>query len=70
MRKSGDLTKKYCWEMTIYINDKIISQNKYKTIRDIADELELSYNIVSEMIMGRKKNRKGKYEPQYLFTRL
>lgn len=70
MRKSGDLTKKYCWEMTIYINDKIISQNKYKTIRDIADELELSYNVVSEMIMGRKKNRKGKYEPQYLFTRL
>lgn len=70
MRKSGDLTKKYCWEMTIYINDKIISQNKYKTIRDIADELDLSYNVVSEMIMGRKKNRKGKFEPQYLFTRL
>mgnify|MGYP005988273747 CR=1 FL=1 len=70
MRKSGDLTKKYCWEMSIYINDKIISQNKYKTIRDIADELDLSYNVVSEMIMGRKKNRKGKFEPQYLFTRL
>ena len=39
-------------------------------IRDIAQELGYSYNVVSEMVMGRKKNRKGKYDTQYSIKKL
>lgn len=70
MRKSGDLTNKYCWNLKIIINDEVIFYNKFKTLKDISTELELSYNVVSEMALGRKKNKKGKYEPHYEFIRL
>ena len=45
-------------------------EKEYKTLKAISNELGLSYNIVSEMVLGRKKNKSGRYEPQYIFNRL
>ena len=57
MRKIGDITQKICWKLEISVNDNIVYQNEYSTLRDIANELGYSYNIVSEIVMGRKKIR-------------
>lgn len=70
MRKSGNITKKLCWNLIISIDGNIIKEQKYRTLKDISNELNLSYNIVSEMAMGRKKNKSGTFEPQYSFKRL
>tara|TARA_R100001086_G_scaffold6918_1_gene4161 strand:+ start:1072 stop:1293 length:222 start_codon:yes stop_codon:yes gene_type:complete len=70
MRKIGDITQKICWKLEITVNDNIVYENEYSTLRDIAQELGYSYNVVSEMVMGRKKNRKGKYDTQYSIKKL
>tara|TARA_R110002096_G_scaffold203106_3_gene388017 strand:+ start:229 stop:459 length:231 start_codon:yes stop_codon:yes gene_type:complete len=70
MRKIGDITQKICWKLEISVNDNIVYQNEYSTLRDIASELGYSYNIVSEIVMGRKKNRQGKYDAQYSIKKL
>ena len=70
MRKIGDITQKICWKLQIVVNDNIIYEQKYSTLKDIANELGYSYNVVSEMVMGRKKNRQGKYDTQYYIKKL
>ena len=70
MRKTGDMTNKICWNLIIKLNEEILLDKEYKTLKDISDELQISYNIVSEMVLGRKKNKSGRYEPQYIFSRL
>tara|TARA_R110000751_G_scaffold81633_3_gene164712 strand:+ start:2776 stop:2988 length:213 start_codon:yes stop_codon:yes gene_type:complete len=70
MRKKGDTTNKICWNLKIYIDGEEKYNKDFKTITEIGEDLDLSYNIVSEMVMGRKKNKRGRYEPQYLFNRL
>ena len=70
MRKSGDTTNKICWNLSIFNNDKEIFNRDFKTLKDISNELGLSYNIVSEMSLGRKKNKKGKFDTKYFFTRI
>ena len=70
MRKTGNITKKICWQLLISIDNNVISDKQYRTLKDISNELNMSYNIVSEMAMGRKKNKLGRYEPQYSFFKL
>ena len=70
MRKIGDLTQKICWKLEISVNDNIVFENEYSTLKDIAQELGYSYNVVSEMVMGRKKNKKGRYDTQYSIKKL
>jgi len=70
MRKIGDITQKICWKLQIVVNDNIIYEQKYSTLKDIANELGYSYNVVSEMVMGRKKNRNGKYDTQYSIKKI
>tara|TARA_A100000171_G_scaffold37544_1_gene36591 strand:- start:4849 stop:5070 length:222 start_codon:yes stop_codon:yes gene_type:complete len=70
MRKIGDITQKICWKLQISVNNNIVYENEYSTLKDIAEELGYSYNIVSEMVMGRKKNRKGKYDTQYSIKKI
>ena len=70
MRKIGDITQKICWKLQIVVNDDIIYEQKYSTLNDIANELGYSYNVVSEMVMGRKKNRNGKYDTQYSIKKI
>lgn len=70
MRKSGDYTKKECWKLIVSVNDNIIKEQRYRTLKDISTDLGVSYNVISEMALGRKKNKKGTYEPQYTFRKL
>ena len=70
MRKSGDITNKICWKLIIELNDEVVLDKEFKTLKDVSNELGLSYNIVSEMVLGRKKNKSGRYEPKYTFSRL
>tara|TARA_R110000803_G_scaffold83226_1_gene149377 strand:+ start:667 stop:879 length:213 start_codon:yes stop_codon:yes gene_type:complete len=70
MRKTGDITNKICWKLIIELNDEVVLDKEFKTLKDVSNELGLSYNIVSEMVLGRKKNKSGRYEPKYTFSRL
>ena len=70
MRKSGDITNKICWKLIIELNDEVVLDKEFKTLKDVSNELGISYNIVSEMVLGRKKNKSGRYEPKYTFSRI
>ena len=70
MRKSGDITNKICWKLIIKCNDSIMLEKEFKTLKSISEELGYSYNVISEMALGRKKKRGGKYDTQYLFKKL
>lgn len=65
MRTKGATTKKDCFILDVIVNDEIIFHQKYKTLKDIAEELNLSYNQVVEISRGRKKEGKGKYDTIY-----
>ena len=70
MRTIGATTNKICWELIIKCDDNIVFYENFKTLKDIAKHLNITYNVVSEMAMGRKKIRTGKYDTQYIFNRL
>ena len=70
MRKKGCSTKVDCWDLKVHNCDKCIHQQKYKTLKDMADDLGYSYNQMVEMSSGRKKKGKGKYDTQYEIIKL
>lgn len=71
MRKSGSSTRKKCWKLIVidFRNEVILSKD-YSTMREIADELGYTYNIVNDMFNGRTKGRKGRYDTRYEIIKL
>lgn len=63
MRTSGAKTKKNCWSCSVIVDGVLLSSNEYKTLKDIADYLDLSYNQVVEISNNRKSKSKGKFSP-------
>ena len=61
MRTKGAKTSKTCWELKIFYPDYIVKEGKYKTLQDVADDLGLSYNQVSEMTNKGRNKTKSKY---------
>ena len=63
MRTNGAKTKKNCWSCAVIVDGVLLSSNEYKTLRDIANYLDLSYNQVVEISNNRKTKSKGKFSP-------
>ena len=71
MRKSGNNTKKKCWKLIIHNYKKeLILSKDYSTLSQIGEELGYTYNVVNDMVRGRKQPSKGRYDSQYLIIRL
>lgn len=61
MRTKGAKTEKDCWELKIYYPDYIVKEGTYKTLQDVANDLNLSYNQVSEFTNKGRNKTKTKY---------
>jgi hypothetical protein len=70
MRNKGSKTCAKCWRLEVINQDNNLFAGEYSTLKEIGDELGLSYNQVVEMSSGRKKQATGKYDTTYRFTRL
>ena len=70
MRKKGSATLKKCWKCEVINQNETIYENEYSTLKQIANDLGLSYSQVVELSSGRKKDSKGRYDTNYRFTRL
>tara|TARA_R100001369_G_scaffold54939_1_gene81831 strand:+ start:132 stop:353 length:222 start_codon:yes stop_codon:yes gene_type:complete len=57
--------QKLCWNVIVSLQDTILHKGEYISLRDIADDLNLSYHQVADISIGRKKfNTKFKYQPK------
>tara|TARA_R100001143_G_C3316159_1_gene112527 strand:- start:217 stop:516 length:300 start_codon:yes stop_codon:yes gene_type:complete len=65
MRKKGSQTKINCWNCKVVNNGNTLFDEEFKTLRDVAEELGMTYNQVVEISSGRKKKSNGKYDTQY-----
>tara|TARA_R110000744_G_scaffold311474_1_gene418977 strand:- start:2416 stop:2637 length:222 start_codon:yes stop_codon:yes gene_type:complete len=55
---------KLCFGVIVSIGDTILHKEKYISLKDIAEELNLSYHQVADISAGRKKqNTNFKYQP-------
>ena len=70
MRKKGSTTLKLCWKCEVINQNEIVFQNEYATLKQVANELGLTYSQVVELSSGRKRDNKGRYDTNYRFTRL
>ena len=70
MRKKGSATLKLCWKCEVINQNETIYQNDYATLKQIANDLGLTYSQVVELSSGRKKDNKGRYDTNYRFTRI
>jgi hypothetical protein len=70
MRKKGSNTLKLCWRCEVVNQNETIYSNEYATLKQIANDLGLTYSQVVELSAGRKKDSKGRYDTNYRFTRI
>ena len=70
MRKKGSTTLKLCWKCEVINQNEIVYENQYATLKQIANDLGLSYSQVVELSSGRKKDNKRRYDTNYRFTRI
>ncbi len=66
-------SKTNCFNCQITLNNLSIHDKNYITLKDIADELGLTYNVVADISSGRKKNHSYlnfKYQPKIEITRI
>ena len=70
MRKKGSNTLKLCWECEVLNQNETIFKGQFATLKEIANELGLSYSQVVELSSGRKKDNKGRYDTNYRLKRI
>ena len=70
MRKKGSNTLKLCWECEVLNQNETIFKGQFTTLKEIANELGLSYSQVVELSSGRKKDNKGRYDTNYRLKRI
>jgi hypothetical protein len=61
MRTKGAITNKECWSLKIYYPDYIVKEGTYRTLKEVADDLNISYNQVSELTTNGRNKTKTKY---------
>ena len=70
MRKKGSNTLKLCWDCEVLNQNEIVFKGQFSTLKEIANELGLSYSQVVELSSGRKKDNKGRYDTNYRLKRI
>jgi hypothetical protein len=58
--------KKLIWDVVVRIGEDTIHDKQYISIKDIADDLNLTYQQVSDLSIGRSKrfDSNFKYQPK------
>ena len=67
------LTKKNCWNCKVNLGEQIVLDEDFKTLREIATKLGVSYNQITELgPNGRRKTKKtnSPYITDITITRL
>ena len=62
-----------CFKCIIKLHDEIIHDKEYKTLKDISEDIGLTYNMVADISCNRKKQTKYKnfiYMPDISIMRL
>ena len=57
---------KLCWGVIVRIGEEAIHNQQYISLRDVAKDLNLSYQQVADLSVGRSKkfNSNFKYQPK------
>ena len=66
-------SKNNCFNCKISLNGNLIHDKDYITLKDISEDVGLSYNIIADISSNRKKNHaynNFKYQPQIDIKRL
>ena len=51
-------SKKNCWNCKITLQKIELHNKDYLSLKDLADDIGLSYSIIADISSGRKKNKK------------
>ena len=70
MRTNGAKTKILCWEVEVKVADNILLSQSFTTLSAVGEALGMSRNIINEIVNGRRKQRKGKYDTQYKISKI
>ena len=70
MRKKGSITKAKCWRCDVINQNEVIFSGEYSTLKEIANELGLTYSQILEIYSNRKKQPSGRYDTNYVLTKL
>jgi len=70
MRKKGSITKAMCWRCDVVNQNETIYSNEYSTLKEIANDLGLSYSQIVEISAERKKQPTGRYDTSYKLTKI
>ena len=63
--------KKICYNCVVKIGDIIIHDQDYISLKDIADELDLTYHQVANISAGRYKEKTNfKYQPRVSINKI
>ena len=66
-------SKNNCFNCKIHLNGDLIHDVDYVTLKDISNDIGLSYNIIADISSQRKKNhayKNFKYQPQVDIQRI
>lgn len=70
MRKTGSKTCAKCWKLEVMNQNAPLFSGEYSTLKEISNELGMTYNQIVELSSGRKKQPNGRYDTSYRFTKL
>ena len=70
MRKTGSKTCAKCWKLEVMNQNAPLFTGEYSTLKEISNELGMTYNQIVELSSGRKKQPNGRYDTSYKFTKL
>ena len=66
-------SKKDCFNCKIVLNENELHNKDYKSLKEISEDLGLSYSIIADLSNGRKQSKKYdnfKYQPKISISRL
>jgi len=70
MRKEGCKTIAKCWIVEVFNQNETIFKGEFSTLKEIANELGLSYSQIVEISAERKKQPTGRYDTSYKLTKI
>tara|TARA_R110000803_G_scaffold70074_1_gene132776 strand:- start:4808 stop:5137 length:330 start_codon:yes stop_codon:yes gene_type:complete len=70
MRTKGAITKKECFNCKVVMNGEIQQDRNYVNLRDVAKDLNMTYNQVVEITRNRRKIKTGKYDTNYFIGKI
>ena len=66
-------SKKDCFNCKIVLNENELHNKDYKSLKEISEDLGLSYAIIADLSNGRKQSKKYdnfKYQPKIEISRI